>query len=107
LFVRSFSVPATVTHGEEATGAMYVENAGPGDAGAFSVDIHGSCAQEAYSAAAKDVPGLAAGVKVFISVKFTFQSIGPCKVGATIDSDNLVAETDESNNEVSVDVTSQ
>jgi len=86
---------------------MYVENAGPGDAGAFSVDIHGSCAQEAYSAAAKDVPGLAAGVKVFISVKFTFQSIGPCKVGATIDSDNLVAETDESNNEVSVDVTSQ
>lgn len=107
LIIKTFSVPATVTHGVDATGAMYVQNVGPGDVGPFSVDIFGSCAQEALSLAPVDVDGLAAGADKFIHISFSFTSTGACKVGATIDADNQVAESNEDNNEISVDITSQ
>ena len=107
LIVKTFSVPATVTHGEEAVGGMYVQNVGPGDAGAFSVDFYGSCSNEAFSDAPHDVAGLVAGADKFIRLTFTFDSIGDCSVGAEIDHDNQVTESNESNNTVSVSVTSQ
>ena len=86
---------------------MYVQNIGPGNAGPFSVDIYGSCSQETFSQAPHDVAGLAAGADKFIRVTFTFDSIGDCNVGATIDSTNQVPESNENNNTVSVAVTSE
>jgi hypothetical protein len=107
LIVKTFSVPATVTHGVEATGgAMYVENLGPGVAGPFTVTIRASCAQEFYSAPV-DVAGLAPGAEKFIKVTFTLNSTGDCHAGATIDDENQVIESDETNNEVSVAITVQ
>lgn len=86
---------------------MYVQNLGPGDAGPFTVDIYGSCPQETFSQAPKEVPGLAPGADKFIRIAFTFDNIGECSVGATIDSPNQVSETNEGNNEVGVSVTSE
>lgn len=54
-----------------------------------------------------DVPGLAAGAQKFIHITFSFSSVGACKVGAEIDSGHQIAESNEDNNTVTVDVTSQ
>ncbi len=86
---------------------MYVQNLGPGDAGPFSVDFYGSCPNEAFSQAPHDVAGLAAGADRFIRLTFTFSNTGACSVGVTIDSDNVVGESNENNNEYSVNITSQ
>ncbi len=107
LIVKTFGVPATVTHDVEASGAMYVQNNGLGAAGPFTVDFYGSCAQEVFSDAPHAVDGLAPGAEKFIHLTFSFSSIGACKVAAEIDPDNQVAETNEDNNKVSVDITSQ
>lgn len=107
LIVKTFTVPQTVTHDVEASGAMYVQNVGPGAAGAFTVDIYGGCTQESLSFLPKDVAGLEPGAEKFISFKFTFSHTGACFMGATIDSPGQVSETNETNNEVRVDITSQ
>ena len=107
LIVKSFSVPTTVMAGQEATGAMYVQNVGSGDAGAFDVDIFGSCPGEVMSEAPKPVSGLAPGAEKFLSVKFTFQNTGDCTIGAELDSANVVAESNEDNNTVTQAITSQ
>lgn len=86
---------------------MYVQNLGPGVAGPFSVDIYGACPGESLSQAPKEVAGLAPGADKFIRIAFSFSNTGACSLSATIDSSNQVAETNESNNEVSVSITSQ
>ena len=86
---------------------MYVQNVGPGDAGRFAVDIYGSCPNEVFSDAPHTFDGLAAGDEAFIRITFTFSNTGACSVGTTIDSNNLVAESNENNNTYSVDITSQ
>ncbi len=86
---------------------MYVKNVGPGASGPFTVDIYGSCPQETFSDAPHDSPGLAVGAEMFIRITFTFENTGACSVSADVDYDNQVPETNEDNNHVSVNITSQ
>lgn len=112
LFFKNFTVTNPVTPDVEATGAMYIKNAGPGDVGPSYVSIYGGCdndqdQHESISLAAREVRGLASGEEAFVSFKYTFSITGDCFVGATIDSGDAIDEPDEDNNKVRVAITSQ
>ena len=107
LIIESYAIPATVTHDVESHGGMYVQNVGPGAAGAFAVDFSGYCDNYTFSDAPHRVEGLAPGADAFIRLSFSFPLDTNCHVAVTIDHDNAVQESNESNNEVSVAVTVQ
>jgi subtilase family serine protease len=86
---------------------MYVQNVGPGAAGAFAVDFSGHCDNYTFSAPPHRVEGLAPGADAFIRLSISLPMDTNCLVVMTIDHDNAVQESNESNNEVSVAVTVQ
>lgn len=107
LIIESFTVPSTVTQDVEAVGAMYVKNVGPGATGPTDVFWYGTCPEGGFTVSPQEVPALAAGEQDYVRITFTFISTGDCRVGARIDNDNNVAESNEGNNAVEVAVTSQ
>ena len=96
-----------MTHGEEAAGAVYVQNVGQGDAGPFHVDFAGSCVGDSFRDPPREISGLTAGAEVYIHLTFTFAGTGTCEVSVEIDPANTLPETDETNNDVTVAITSQ
>jgi subtilase family serine protease/flagellar hook assembly protein FlgD len=91
--------PSPALEGQPATTTVIVRNAGNSAAGAFGVDLWlGDPAQGGVKATRALVPELAAAAETSVPLQFTPPSGSQLTLVAVVDSDNEVAEFDESDN---------
>ena len=88
----------------QITAAAYFKNLGPGDAGAFTGSWTYQCANGGGVTSVNEDP-LPAGQEHFLDISFTSDTAGDCDVSIFADTQSVVPETDETNNEFDFTVT--
>lgn len=102
LKVEQISVPAVLQVGQAATVTVQVYNSGGGEAGPFDVALYAGESEIGTQTVASSVYR---GDREIVSFTWTPAAAGTVTLRAVVDSENIVAESDEANNEMIKEMT--